>query len=115
MLIVNRGFLTPALLSRQLGCPVTGFMTAIAARPLGVAAVTGTVLWVCRATWLPGNSLRQIIEAGAVSAVVSFALAGRYCVLEDHRRRILELLQRKAPLLVAPAGRWLGETAPSEI
>jgi O-antigen/teichoic acid export membrane protein len=111
LMVANRGCLTPYLVCRHLDYPVRRYIAAIAVRPLAAGAAAGAAMWVSRMTWLPGTTLAEIILAGVLGTVLVVALAGRYCLPEEHQADVLNLAKARAPFLERAARWWLGNTA----
>lgn len=108
VMVLNRGCLTPYLLCRYLQYPVRRYIAEIAGRPALVGVLSAAMLWICRITWLPGRNLPELALAAAIGSALFFVTASRYCLLGEHRIRIIDLIGRKAPRFEKPARRWLG-------
>jgi O-antigen/teichoic acid export membrane protein len=108
LMAINRGLLTPWLLCRHLRYPVIRYITETVGRPLSLGVVATAMLWLCRETWLPGTTLLQLASAGIMGSILFLFMACRYCLLAEHRVRVLGLICQNAPFCEGPARRWFG-------
>ncbi len=95
LMILNRGFFAPWLVSKTLSLPFGKYMGAIYVRPLLVAAPVLAVAYALRATLLPGDNLFQIFAAGAIVGSLYYSLALPFCLDREHRAMVLTWLNRK--------------------
>lgn len=112
VMVGSRGFLTPYLLCRELGYPTAKYVVRIAGPPLGAGLAVAAVLWACRATWLPGDTLGQVALAGALGTAAFLLLAGRFGVLPGDRAGVLDVVSARAPYLTGATRLWFGSPTP---
>ena len=108
LMIVNRGLVTPYLLCQQLNYSLLRYLGEVSVRPLATGALAGAVMWSFRAMGLPLTTLVDIGVAGVLTTAVYVVIAGRFCVLAEHRDWLLMLVARRAPRLVPATRAWLG-------
>jgi O-antigen/teichoic acid export membrane protein len=109
--VINRGVLTPYLLCRALEYPLHRFLREILSWPLTVGAVVGSVLWLFRATWLPGSNMIELAIAAILAALLYVAAAVRYSLFAADQQTVLRLIRQRAPSLERPARVWFGVKA----
>jgi len=108
VMVLNRGLLTPYLLCRQLDYPTGAYIMRIAGPPIGAGLAVAAVMWACRVTWLPGDSLGQIVIAALLCSLAFLLLAGRFGVLPGDRAGVLRVVIKRAPYLEGATRRWFG-------
>ena len=107
-MVINRGFVTPYLLCRHLGYPVTRYIADIVTRPLLVGLAAGALMWLCKVTWLPGTTYFGIGTAMALTAAICGLLGGRLCILPDHYGWVVATIRERAQWIEQPVRVWLG-------
>ena len=65
-------------------------------------------MWGLRAAGLPASSLVDLAAAGLLTSAVYALIAGRFCLLAEHRDWIVTLVAGRAPGLVPATRAWLG-------
>lgn len=108
LMIINRGFLTPYLLCLHLQYSLVRYLAEVSIRPLASGVLAGAVMWGLKAAGLPVSSLLDLALAGLLTTGVFALIAGRACVLAEHRDWIVTLVARRAPALVPATRAWLG-------
>jgi O-antigen/teichoic acid export membrane protein len=108
LMIVNRGLVTPYLLCQHLQYSVVRYLAEVSLRPLAAGAVAGGVMWGLKAAGLPTASLVDLALAGLLTTFVFGLLAGRACVVPEHRDWLVALVARRAPWLLPATRVWLG-------
>jgi O-antigen/teichoic acid export membrane protein len=108
LMIINRGLLTPYLLCLHLQYSLVRYLAEVSIRPLAAGVATGLVMWGLKAAGLPVASLVDLALAGLLTTGVYVLIAGRFCVLAEHRDWIVTLVARRAPGLVPATRAWLG-------
>ena len=112
--VINRGLFTPYLLCRALDYPLHRFLREILSWPLTVGVVVGSVLWLCRITWLPGATMIELGVAAILAGLLYVAVAGRYSLFASDQLTVLRLIRQRAPSLERPARFWFG-VKPGEV
>jgi len=95
LMILNRGFFAPWLVSKTLSLSFGQYMGAIYVRPLLAAAPVVAVAYLLRATLLTGANLFHIFAAGAIIGSLYYGLALPFCMDREHRALVLAWLARK--------------------
>jgi hypothetical protein len=93
--IINRGFITPLIVCRQLPYSYFKYMVSIYLRPLLCAVPLLALAFWLRSSWLPGQTVMQLILAGGLLISIGL-LAGLVFSVEPEHRNLLwnVLLQR---------------------
>ena len=95
LIFTNRCVNLSRIFAKKFEIKLVPFLWRIYRVPLCLAVVDGAALWVVRRTWLPGTSLRQLIEVGFVNSIV-FAAVAFWLVLEpDHREIVVAQMDQK--------------------
>jgi O-antigen/teichoic acid export membrane protein len=108
LMIINRGLVTPYLLCRHLDYSVVRYLAEVSARPLAAGLLAGAVMWGLKTAGLPVTSLVQVGVAGLLTTGVFTLIAGRLCVLAEHRDWIVTVIASRSPALVPLTRVWLG-------
>jgi O-antigen/teichoic acid export membrane protein len=95
LMILNRGFFAPWLVSKTLSLSFGRYMGAIYVRPLLAAAPVLAVAYLLRATLLTGANLLQLFAAGAIIGGLYYSLAFPFCMDREHRALVWAWLARK--------------------
>jgi O-antigen/teichoic acid export membrane protein len=93
--IVNRGFITPFLVCRALPYNYLHYMGSIYVRPLLCAVPVIGLAILFRASWLPGQTIGQLVVAGATLFAVSLLLSLKFCVEREHRALLWNTLRQR--------------------
>jgi O-antigen/teichoic acid export membrane protein len=95
LMIVNRGLFTPYIVCRALPYNYFRYMSSIYVRPLLCSApVIGFGLWL-RSSWLPGQTVIQLVVAAILVILLGLLLGLIFCVEPDHRLIVRDTLLRK--------------------
>jgi O-antigen/teichoic acid export membrane protein len=95
LMILNRGFLAPWLVSKTLSIPFGHYMGSIYVRPLLAAAPVLAIAYALHATVLPGTNLVQVFAVGAIIGSVYYGIAFPLCLDHGHRAMVIAWLNRK--------------------
>ena len=95
LMILNRGLLTPWLVSREIGCGFSGFVISIYFWPLACAIPAFGVAILLKGSALPGTTWTQIGLALAIIGVVYLTSALFLCVPSSHRELLRLWLKQK--------------------
>jgi len=93
LMILNRGLLAPWLVSKTLSLGFGRYMGTIYIRPLLAAVPVIAITYLAHATVLPGSNWLQIFAAGALLALLYYALAYLICLDRDHRELLASWLK----------------------
>ena len=95
LMIVNRGLITPFIVCRQLPYNYFHYMISIYVRPLlcGIP-VMGLALWL-RSSWLPGQTVVQLVLAAILIISVGLLLGLVFSVEPEHRLILRDTLLKK--------------------
>jgi O-antigen/teichoic acid export membrane protein len=93
LMILNRGLLAPWLVSRTLSLGFGHYMGTIYVRPFLAAAPVIAIAYLAHATVLPGTNWLQIFAAGALVALLYYALAYLICLDREHRALLTSSLR----------------------
>jgi O-antigen/teichoic acid export membrane protein len=93
--IINRGLITPYLVCRQLPYNYLDYMGSIYLRPLlcGIPVIGLAILF--RQSWLPGQTIMQLIVAGGVLIAIGLLLSLAFCVEPEHRILLWDTLRQR--------------------
>jgi O-antigen/teichoic acid export membrane protein len=95
LMIVNRGMITPLIVCRALPYSYFRYMTSIYIRPLLCAVpVVGLALWL-KSSWLPGQTVVQLVLAACSVIALGLLLALIFCVEPEHRLMVRDTLLKK--------------------
>jgi len=95
LMIVNRGFITPLIVCRALPYSYFHYMSSIYVRPLLCGLpVIALALWM-KASWLPGQTVFQLVVAAALVMSSGLLLALIFCVEPEHRLMVRDTLLKK--------------------
>jgi len=93
--LINRGFITPFLVCRALPYNYFRYMGSIYVRPLlCVVPVIGLAI-LFRWSWLPGETILQLIVAGVLLTATSLLLSLVFCVEPEHRALLWSALRQR--------------------
>jgi len=98
LMILNRGLFAPWLVAKTLSIGFGHYMGTIYLRPLAAAIPVVAVAYLAHTTILPGANWPQILAAGALIAVLYYALAYLICLDGEHRSMLRAWLHRRASL-----------------
>ena len=90
LMVVNRAFVTPWLLSRELETSYARFLWRINMPLIAVVPVGGVLLLLKRV--VPGTNWPQLILAGAVTALAYLPIA-YWCIQPNHREALKSKLR----------------------
>jgi O-antigen/teichoic acid export membrane protein len=93
--IINRGFITPFLVCRQLPYNYLHYMGSIYLRPLlsGIPVIGLAILF--RSSWLPGKTILQLVLAGGLLIAIGLLLSLVFCVEPEHRILLWKTLRQR--------------------
>jgi O-antigen/teichoic acid export membrane protein len=93
--IINRGFITPFLVCRQLPYNYLHYMGSIYLRPLlsGIPVIGLAILF--RSSWLPGQTILQLVLAGGLLIAIGLLLSLVFCVEPEHRILLWKTLRQR--------------------
>jgi O-antigen/teichoic acid export membrane protein len=93
--IINRGFITPFLVCRELPYNYFHYMGSIYLRPLlcGVPVIGLAILF--RWSWLPGQTIPQLVVAGGLLIGIGLLLSLAFCVEPEHRALLWSTLRQR--------------------
>jgi O-antigen/teichoic acid export membrane protein len=98
LMILNRGFVTPWVVCRNLEFPFSRYMTSIYVRPaLSLVPAVCLSLWI-KSRWLPGRNWPELIAALGLIAVTHYASAYFSCVEPEHRVLLRQWVLQRLPL-----------------
>ena len=105
LMFINRGLITPFIVCRSLPYSYFRYMGSIYFRPLLCAVpVYGLAVWL-RSSWLPGQTIIQLVLAGLAVIGLGLLLAVTFCIEPEHRGMVrdfvLKKLGRKPPATLA--------------
>jgi O-antigen/teichoic acid export membrane protein len=95
LMILNRGFFAPWLVSKTLSLQFGQYMASIYVRPLLAAAPVVAIAYLLHATLLPGANVFQVFAAGAIIGSLYYGLALPFCMDREHREMVRAWLNRK--------------------
>jgi O-antigen/teichoic acid export membrane protein len=85
LMVLNRGLLTPWLVSREMNFGFLWYLGSIYGRPVLAAAPVLAMAYLLRASVLPGTTWLQFVAIGAIVAGSYYALALLLCLPQEHR------------------------------
>jgi O-antigen/teichoic acid export membrane protein len=93
--IVNRGLITPLIVCRQLPYSYAHYMGSIYTRPLLCGMpLLGLAIWL-RSSWLPGQTLIQLMLAGGLLIAIGLIVSLVFCVEPEHRDLLWNMLRQR--------------------
>jgi O-antigen/teichoic acid export membrane protein len=95
LMILNRGFFAPWLVSKTLSLQFGQYMGSIYVRPLLAATPVVAIAYLLRATLLSGANIIQFFAAGAIIGSLYYGLAMPFCMDREHREMVWAWLNRK--------------------
>jgi O-antigen/teichoic acid export membrane protein len=93
--IVNRGFITPFILCRELPYNYLHYMGSIYLRPLLSALPVVGLAMLLRSSWLPGQTITQLVLAGGLILASGLLLSLVFCVEPVHRALLWRTLRQR--------------------
>jgi hypothetical protein len=93
--LINRGFITPFLVCRALPYSYLHYMGSIYVRPLLCALPVIGLAILFRWSWLPGQTILQLIVAGALLTTINLLLSLVFCVEPEHRALLWSTLRQR--------------------
>ena len=103
LMLVDRGIFTPWLLCHHLGYGFGRYLLSIYTRPLLTAAPVALFAWWLKRSVLPGNSLIQVLAAGAAISLLYYGGAFFTCLNRDHRDLVKEWVTKRLRIAAQPA------------
>jgi len=97
LMTVNRGLLTPWLVSREMGFSFPRFVASIYLRPFAAAIPAIALATILQSSVLPGRSWLQIAAAMAIIGIAYFGVAVILCVPRNHREMLHSWVTQKLP------------------
>lgn len=98
LMLLNRGFLTAWLLTRELRTPYRDFVASVYGPPLAAGAPV-LVLLIWLKGLMPGSNWGQLIAAGLLGSMVYLVLAYRVCLRQEHQLAFRRAVAERIPLL----------------
>jgi O-antigen/teichoic acid export membrane protein len=93
--IINRGFITPFLVCRQIPYNYFHYMGSIYLKPLLCGMPVAGLAILFRSSWLPGQSIMQLILAGGLLIAIGLLLSLVFCVEPEHRVLVWNTLRQR--------------------
>jgi O-antigen/teichoic acid export membrane protein len=93
--IVNRGLITPLIVCRALPYSYFRYMSSIYVRPLLCAAPVIAMAFWLKSSWLPGQTVFQLVLAGGLIIASGLLTALVFCVEPEHRLMVRDTLLNK--------------------
>jgi len=104
--IINRGFITPYIVCRELPYDYLQYMASIYLRPLMSGIPVAGLAILLRSSWLPGQTILQLVVAGGLIIASGLLLSLVICVEPAHRalvwRTLLQRLGKETPSIPKP-------------
>ena len=95
LMTVNRGLLTPWLVSREMGFSFPRFIASIYFRPFAAAIPAAVLAAILQSSVLPGRNWLQIAAAMAIILIAYLGVAVVLCVPRSHREMLQSWVTQK--------------------
>ena len=95
LMVANRGLITPYIVCRELPYSYFRYMGSIYVRPLLCGLpLAGLAFWM-RSSWLPGQTVLQLVFAAVLIISLGLLLALVFCVEPEHRLIVRDTLLKR--------------------
>jgi O-antigen/teichoic acid export membrane protein len=95
LMIANRGLVTPLIVCRALPYNYFRYMSAIYVRPLLCGLPVAALAYWLHMSWLPGQTIIQLMVAAIVVIASGLLLALAFCVEADHRIMVRDMILKR--------------------